>query len=154
MRWRPYLIGTRLSVDTSDDAVLARAKELITTRGPQLVKADPDRLEFMTPLLLFFFINPFALVTRTIIRMENADGTARLIYELRHPWDVLILFALAMVMFGGGWELTTYGTMILLYVPLHSGLLYFSHREIVRAIAQGEDRSARFLKDLKEPTKG
>ncbi len=138
MGWRPYLIGTRLTAEVRAPDPLARAKELIAMRGPVLDLEKPDHLEFTTPGLLFVFINPFALVSRTVVRVEQSAGTQRLVYELKHPIDLAFLPALALFMFEAGTTFWPVGPALALYAFLHSGMLWFMHRDLLRAIAGGQ----------------
>jgi hypothetical protein len=105
-----------------------------------LDKEAPDHLEFTTPILLFFFINPFALITRAVIRVEKKGATHRLVYDLKHPVDILFILAGAPLMFSNGAMIWPFGLMFPLYALLHSGMLYFMHRDILQVIAGGRDR--------------
>jgi hypothetical protein len=100
--------------------------------------------------LAFFFYGPFAWITRTIVRTDGPEGKKRLIYELKHPIDLLVAIALCLVLDvcnSLGLGLGRTGAMLpLLYAPLHSGILYFMHREIVRGIAGDPDRGEKLVR--------
>lgn len=145
MRWKPYVVGTRMSIDVRTDGALARAKELIEMRGPLVDREEKDQLEFRTPILGFFFYGPFALVTRTIVRTEQLNGSTRVVYDLKHPFDLLITVLLVLLAFSENMHVSM-GVVLLLYPILHSAILFFMHREIVRGIAGDPDRGEKLVR--------
>ena len=137
---REPLFGHLRSNLISSEVLLARADEVIMSRGQQPTVRSDERIRTFGPRWQqFFFYHPFCLVSRTTIRFHNG----RLYYTLHHP---LILMAPILMALLSSVQGTPIPVLVLLCpVVFHSGFLFFVHREFLAEICAGNLRGQRLM---------